>query len=84
VRTCVRYIDNRPGQFEYPNAIKNGLPIGSGRIESSHRYVMQARLKLTGAWWRKDIADDMLALRTIRANNLWEDYWADDFLLQAA
>jgi hypothetical protein len=84
VRKCIRYIDNRPGQFEYPNAIKNDLPIGSGRIESAHRYVIQARLKLTGAWWRRDIADNMLALRTLRANNMWEEYWADDLIRQAA
>lgn len=84
VRKCIRYIENRPSQFDYPNAIKNDLPIGSGQIESAHRYVIQERLKLTGAWWRKDIADNMLALRTLRANNLWDEYWADDSIRQAA
>jgi hypothetical protein len=84
VRKCVRYIENRPGQFDYPNAIRNDLPIGSGQIESAHRYVIQERLKLMGAWWRKDIADNMLALRTLRANNLWDEYWADDSIRQAA
>lgn len=84
VRKCIRYIENRPGQFDYQNAIKNDLPIGSGQIESAHRYVIQSRLKLTGAWWKKDIADNMLALRTLRANNMWENYWADDFGNQAA
>jgi hypothetical protein len=83
-RKCIRYIENRPGQFDYPSAIKNDLPIGSGQIESAHRYVIQARLKLTGAWWRKDIADNMLALRTLRANNMWKEYWAADSLLRAA
>jgi len=66
------------------NAIENDLPIGSGQIESAHRYVIQSRLKLTGAWWRKDIADNMLSLRTLRVNNMWEEYWADDFIRQAA
>jgi hypothetical protein len=27
-------------------------PIGSGEIESTHRYIVQQRLKLPGAWWR--------------------------------
>ncbi len=49
VRKCIRYIENRPGQFDYPNAIRNDLPIGSGQIESAHLYVIQSRLKLTGA-----------------------------------
>ncbi len=84
VRKCVRYIENRPGQFDYPHSIKNDLPIGSGKIESAHRYVIQSRLKLTGAWWKKDIADDMLALRTLRANNKWEEYWAGGSINKAA
>ncbi len=84
VKKCIRYVENRPGQFDYQNAIKNDLPIGSGLIESAHRYVIQSRLKLTGAWWKKDIADNMLALRTLRTNNLWEEYWADDFIRQVA
>lgn len=84
VRKFIRYIENRPGQFGYQTAIKNELPIGSGQIESAHRYVIQSRLKLTGAWWRKDIAENMLALRTLRANNLWKEYWADDSISQVA
>jgi hypothetical protein len=27
------------------------LPIGSGEIESAHRYVFQTRLKIAGGWW---------------------------------
>ena len=75
VRGCVRYLTNRPGQFDYPQAIAAGLPIGSGEIESAHRYVIQARLKLAGAWWQEETAADMLALRTLRANGQWAHYW---------
>ncbi len=75
VRQCFRYITNRPGQFKYPEAIAANLPIGSGEVESAHRYVIQERLKLPGAWWLKDNAQDMLNLRTARANNRWDDYW---------
>ncbi len=75
VRVCNRYIRNRPGQFDYPGALQAGLPIGSGRNESAHRYVIQERLKLSGAWWKVDNADKMLALRVTRANGNWEKYW---------
>jgi len=68
VRACHRYIRNRPEQFDYPKALQSGLPIGSGKIESAHRYVIQQRLKIPGAWWKIDNADKMLALRTTRAN----------------
>lgn len=75
-RCCYRYLTNRPGQFDYQRALAAELPIGSGEIESAHRYVIQQRLKLAGAWWKEDTAADMLALRTLRANGQWEQYWA--------
>jgi Uncharacterised protein family (UPF0236) len=75
VRACYRYIHNRPGQFDYPRAIAEGLPIGSGEIESAHRHVIQERMKISGAWWKVDNAESMLALRTLRANNRWDAYW---------
>ena len=77
VQACYRYIDNRPGQFDYQSALAAGLPIGSGEVESTHRYVIQARLKLAGAWWKQDNAAKILALRIVRANHEWEDYWQD-------
>jgi len=76
VRGCVRYLTNRPGQFDYHRALAADLPIGSGEIESAHRYVIQQRLKLAGAWWKEATAADMLALRTLRANGEWTQYWA--------
>ena len=76
VRCCYRYLVNRPGQFDYQSALNADLPLGSGEIESAHRYVIQQRLKLAGAWWKEDTAADMLALRTLRANGQWEQYWA--------
>ena len=75
VRACDRYIRNRPAQFDYLGALQAKLPIGSGRIESAHRYVIQERLKIPGAWWKIDNADKMLALRVSRANGNWENYW---------
>jgi len=51
------------------------LPIGSGKVEGGHRNVIQARLKISGAWWIKENANVMLALRTLRANEDWEEYW---------
>ena len=43
VRACYRYIKNRPDQLDYKAALAQGLPIGSGEIESAHRYVLQKR-----------------------------------------
>ena len=51
------------------------LPIGSGEVESAHRYVIQDRLKRAGAWWKLKNAKHMLALRVSRANQEWDRYW---------
>jgi hypothetical protein len=75
VEKCYRYLNNRKGCLDYKCAIDNNLPIGSGEIESSHRYIIQKRLKIAGAWWKPETAEHMLSLRILRANNDWEDYW---------
>jgi hypothetical protein len=83
VRQCYRYLSLRREQLDYQSALERGLPIGSGEIESAHRYIAQQRLKRPGAWWRAANADHMLALRLNRANRQWDAYWAGD-LQQAA
>jgi hypothetical protein len=75
VTACDRYLRNRLDQLDYQGAIQRGLPIGSGEIESAHRYIIQERLKLPGAWWSPDHIETMLALRLNRANREWEAYW---------
>ena len=55
--------------------LEQGLPSGSGEVESGHRHVIQARLKRPGAWWKEENAEKMLALRVARANREWDSYW---------
>jgi hypothetical protein len=75
VRRCPRCLSNRPGQFDYPGAQDRSLPLGSGETESAHRYVIQERLKIAGAWWTPENARIMLALRVDRADGYWNRYW---------
>jgi hypothetical protein len=75
IRACRRYMENRQEYLDYQGAIEKGLPIGSGEIESGNKSVVQARLKITGAWWKVENAEKMLALRVNRANGDWNSYW---------
>ena len=75
VRCCYRYLPNRSHQLDYQGAQEAGLPLGSGEIESAHRYIVQKRMKIAGAWWTEDNAEAMIALRICRANGLWDGYW---------
>lgn len=73
---CIRYMEKRLKNMDYKKALARGLPIGSGEIESSHRHVIQKRLKIAGAWWKEENANAMIALRTARMNGYWEEYWS--------
>lgn len=75
VRKAHRYLRKRLHQVDYAGAIEKNRPIGSGEIESAHRFVVQARLKKPGAWWKAENVDPMLALRVTRLNGRWNDYW---------
>jgi hypothetical protein len=77
VRACFRYISNHSNFLDYKGALAAGLPIGSGEIESGHRYVFQKRLKIAGSWWKTENLKKMIALRVVRANGRWENYWSE-------
>jgi hypothetical protein len=77
VRACFRYISNHSNFLDYKGALTAGLPIGSGEIESAHRYVFQNRLKIAGGWWKMENLQKMIALRVARANRGWEVYWSN-------
>lgn len=75
VRAAHRYIANRTEQLDYPASLAEGLPIGSGLIESGHRHVLQARLKGPGRVWLQANAEAMAQLRFLRANKRWKELW---------
>lgn len=73
-----RYLGNQQGHLDYAGAREQGLPVGSGAVEGGHRHVIQARLKLPGAWWKEETVNPMLALRTLRVNGCWDALWNRD------
>lgn len=72
---CYHYLKRREHQLNYHVAIKHDLPIGSGEIESAHRYIVQSRMKIPGAWWNINNAQSMISINVLRANGEWEKYW---------
>jgi hypothetical protein len=75
VRKAFRYLSNRQDALAYQQALEDGLPIGSGLIESGHKHVLQARMKLPGAAWSIHNAEFFVRARAFRANKLWPSYW---------
>jgi len=75
LRAAERYLSNRRNQLDYAGAIERGLPIGTGMIESGHKHVLQARLKLPGCAWLKENAANIAQLRVFRSNRRWPQLW---------
>ena len=77
VSSAYSYIDERQQYMDYAGALAAGLPISSAEVEGAHRWVLQSRLKIAGAWWLEHSAGCMMQLRTLRANGDWEMYWTE-------
>lgn len=72
----IAYLEPRIDQIDYPFFQDRHYPIGSGSVESSHKHVVQKRMKQAGMRWAADNIDPMLALRTLLANDRWATGWA--------
>jgi hypothetical protein len=57
------YFTSRIDRMDYPSLRLDGLPIGSGAIESAADHVVQRRMKRSGMRWSEAGGDAMLALR---------------------
>ena len=75
LKRLIGYIKRFYDALDYDNFKSMGYPIGSGEIESAHKSIPQKRLKIPGASWHADSIDPMLALRVLRADDWWEDFW---------
>lgn len=74
---CAGYLERFADGTNYDELRDKGVPIGSGEVESAHRHIPQKRLKLPGAWWKPETVEPMLALRVMRANDWWDDFWRE-------
>ena len=68
-RILLNYYTTNIDRMRYKNFITNGLIIGSGAIESAHKSVLQARLKLSGQHWSKIGLQQMAQLRVVYKSN---------------
>jgi hypothetical protein len=58
-----RYFRTNAARMNYPATKADGLPIGSGAVESLARHLVQLRLKRPGARWSRPGAQAILTLR---------------------
>ena len=66
------YLQNNRDRLNYRAQRHAGYPLGSGGIESAHKFICQVRLKRSGAWWYVSNSNHMLALRCAKYNGTFE------------
>jgi hypothetical protein len=71
----IAYFASRAAQLDYPAFRAAGFPLGSGCVESGHRVVIAARLKLAGQHWAARHLNPLLVLRTTLCNDRWAAAW---------
>jgi len=65
------YYQNNQHRMRYKSYRDRGLLIGSGPIESAHRFVLQKRMKQSGQKWTKKGGQAVANLRIFHLNQQW-------------
>jgi hypothetical protein len=68
----ITYLSNHRGRFDYDRCKREGIPIGSGAIESANKFISHIRLKRSGAWWVVENGNGMLRLRCALYNGTFD------------
>lgn len=71
-QACLHYVWGHRTRMNYREAERRGYPLGSGRIESAVKQVLQQRCKQTGMRWKAAHLDKVLAARCAYLNGDWE------------
>jgi hypothetical protein len=70
------YLEKREAHMQYPVYQEQGLPIGSGAVESGNKLVVEARLKGSGMHWARKHVNPMLGLRNAACSDRWDEAWS--------
>lgn len=82
MESLATYLDDNAYRMAYADLRDRGIRIGSGAMESMHRFSSQLRLKRSGCRWLPETAIAILNLRLLQAVSRWDEYWEHDGLLE--
>jgi DNA polymerase III epsilon subunit-like protein len=88
IRTTMQYFQTHEARMQYQSFRAEGLPIGSGSIESGVRRIVNLRLKGASIFWRPENAEEILYLRCQIKSGWWVQcvksvltQWASDMTI---
>lgn len=70
---CSRYFTNHQNRMNYAAYKKQGLVIGSGAIESTHRTLIQSRMKQAGMHWKKKNVQSIASIKARYESGRWDE-----------
>ncbi len=73
--TALAHFEHHAQRMRYPYFRQQGLPIGSGHVESAIRRVINLRLKAPGTFWKKENAEYFLFLRSQVIAGRWSIFF---------
>ena len=71
---CIRYYEANRDRMRYDLYRKRALPVGSGIVESTCKYIVGNRFKQSGCNWSKAGANGLLAIKCCLENMRWLDF----------
>lgn len=74
----LEYFKNHKQRMQYCIFKKNGYPIGSGVIEGACKSLIKQRTSLSGQRWSPDGALDILWIRALIVDGLYDQYWKEN------
>jgi DNA polymerase III epsilon subunit-like protein len=88
IRTTMQYFQTHEARMQYQTFRVDGLPIGSGVIESGVRRIVNLRLKGASIFWKPENAEEILYLRCQIKSGRWVQFvksvltqWASDMTI---
>ena len=61
--------------MNYGDLRNRGYSVGSGAMESQHRFGSQIRLKRAGCRWTAEVAEGILNVRMLTLSGRWDEFW---------
>jgi hypothetical protein len=75
IRRNIEYFQTNRHRMQYDRYRRLKLPIGTGMVEGSCKFVVQSRFKRVGSRWSQEGLRKMLELKLMRLNHHWETLW---------
>ena len=72
VGDAMRYLVNRFSRMRYAQALRDGLPIGSGTVEATCKSLVSIRMKRPGSRWKYRTGNEVLQLRALQLSERWD------------